>query len=50
MTLFEFSETNHLWLGRVVDDDDHGRVIALWLSGRLFGRLISWSLPWRGRL
>lgn len=49
-TRFNFGRANHLSLCQVVSDDDYDKVVAIWLSGRILGRYVSISIPWRGRL
>lgn len=47
--IFNFNRSNRLSISDVVADDDYGRVVSLWLSGRIFGRYVSLSIPWEGR-
>jgi hypothetical protein len=49
-TIFNFGRDNHLGWVWVVDDNDYDRVIAWWLSGRIFGRYISVPVRFRKRL
>ena len=46
MILFNWGRRNNLVWSHVVADDDFGRTVGWWLNGRLFGRYISYYLPW----
>lgn len=47
MRIFNFGRNNRLSLTRIVADDDYDMMVGWWLSGRIFGRYISYFFPIR---
>jgi hypothetical protein len=46
MRLFNFGRNNRLFVGTpIVSDDDWGKVVGWWTSGRIFGHYISIYIP-----